>query len=243
MLEPSSDKDKLQNLLAKIGETFTVHFEPLDVDGQPLEALCIDDMPGYIERLIQGGAIHDPLKDLPLWAKIWPASFVLGRLLRKFEPAGKTMLELGAGMGICSMIAARYGFARITLTDLESDALDFARANILRNGLENVLEARQLDIRSPGPDPRFAAGVDFIVASEILYLDDLHRPLLKFVGRHLANNGRAFFCTDRARAKPAFKKLAAAHFQTREGAIGVKSRDEDGKEQRRVFDILILEKK
>ena len=81
-----------------------------------------------------------------------------------------------------------------------------------------------------------------MAASEILYLDDLHRPLLKFVDRHLAPGGKALFCTDLARAKPHFTKLAAKSFKLTEGRIGVKSRDEDGEEQRRIYSILILER-
>ena len=54
---------------------------------------------------------------------------------------------------------------------------------------------------TPGRDPRFAGGFDLMAASEILYLDALHRPLVKFVDRHLAPGGKALFCTDMARAK------------------------------------------
>ena len=36
----------------------------------------------YLDGMLARKAIRDPLKDLPLWAKVWPASFVLGRYLR-----------------------------------------------------------------------------------------------------------------------------------------------------------------
>ena len=51
------------------------------------------------------------------------------------------------------------------------------------------------------------------------------------------------FCTDMARAKPHFAKLAAKTFQVQEGHIGVKSQDADGKEQRRIYVLHILERK
>lgn len=237
---PSPRLDNLENILEEIEKTFTVEFEPLDVDGQILEMLTIANMPGHLDSLLAKKAIREPLRDLPLWAKIWPASLVLGRFLRKFEPQGKTMLEIGAGMGACGLIAARHGFKSIICADNNRDALNFAAANILRNSLENIVSTRYLDLENPRPgdDCRF----DVIAASEMLYLDDLHRPLIKFVERRLAAGGRAFFCSDLARARSRFKKMAAARFKITDGNIGVKSRDEEGQEQRRVYNILILER-
>lgn len=241
-MDNEQTQEGLEALLARIGKTFSTRFEPLNVDDQPLEVLAIDNMPEHLDGLLRKRAIHDPLRDLPLWAKIWPASFVLGRFLRKFEPEGKTLLELGAGMGICGMIASRYGFSKVVCTDLAGDAMDFARANVLRNNLGHVMETRQLDITRPGRDPRFPEGFDIIAASELLYLDDLHRPLLKFIDRHLARNGKAFFCSDLSRAKPRFQKIAAQTFHATEGKVGVKSVGEEG-EERRIYSILILERK
>ncbi len=234
--------DDLDSLLAAIRTTFDVDFEPLQVDDGALEVLTIRNMQAHLDGLLQRKAIHNPLKDLPLWAKVWPGSFVLGRLLRKYEPEGKNLLELGAGCGILSMVAARYGFKRIVLSDIVEDALCFAKANVLRNNLQDQVEVRFVDVTTPGRDPRFSEGFDLIAASELLYLDELHRPLLKFVDRHLAPGGKALFCTDLARAKPHFAKLAAKSFKLMEGRIGVKSRDEDGEEQRRIYSILILER-
>ena len=81
-----------------------------------------------------------------------------------------------------------------------------------------------------------------IAASEILYLDELHRPLLKFIERHLAPGGKAVFATDLARAKPHFGKLAAKTFHVDERRIGLTSRDQEGKEQRRAYSILVVER-
>lgn len=235
------NSEQLDALLTEIRTKYEADFEPLQVDDAELQVLTIRNMQTHLDHLLQRRALRDPLKDLPLWAKVWPGSFVLGRFLRKYAPEGKSLLELGAGCGILSMIAARYPFVRIVLSDIVPDALRFARANVLRNGLENRVETAHLDVTAPGRDTRFAEGFDCIAASELLYLDDLHRPLLNFVERHLTPNGKAFFCTDAARAKPHFTKAAAKIFKTQEGRLGVTSRDEDGTEQRRLYNILILE--
>ncbi len=74
--------EDIDSLLAAICATFEVEFEPLQVDESALEVLTIRNMQSHLDGLLQRRAIRDPLKDLPLWAKIWPGSFVLGRLLR-----------------------------------------------------------------------------------------------------------------------------------------------------------------
>lgn len=225
--------DNQDALLARIRQTFEISFEPLLVDDKELQVLNIENMQAHLNRLIHSGAIDHPLRDLPLWAKVWPGSIILGRFLRKFDLTGKNMLELGCGMGILSLLAAQYGPARVLATDLEPLALDFTRANILANNLEKTVSARHLNILKPDlePESRF----DFIAASELLYLDELHRPLVKFLKKHLAPGGKAFFCTDLARLKPRFQKLAARDFQLQEGKIGLKSADGE----RHVYSILI----
>ena len=100
--------EELDNILAVIRADFDVDFEPLQVDENPLHILSINNMQSHLDRLLQKRAIRDPLKDLPLWAKVWPGSFVLGRLLRKYEPQGKSLLELGAGCGVLSLVAATW---------------------------------------------------------------------------------------------------------------------------------------
>ena len=210
----------LDQILADIRKTFDVDFVPLQLDDGQLEVLNINNMQSHLDGLLARHAIHD-----------------------KLEPEGKTMLELGGGCGVLSLVASRYGFRHIVTSDIVNDALQFARANVLRNKLQDLIDVCYLDVSRPGKDERFPEGFDRIVASELLYLDDLHRPLLKFVDRHLAPGGKAVFCTDMARAKPHFAKLAAKTFQVQEGHIGVKSQDADGKEQRRIYVLHILERK
>ncbi len=238
----NKSENALDEILARINQTFRTEFEPLEVDGRVLEVLEIRDMPRHLDKLLSNGSIKEPLRDLPLWSKIWPASFVLGGLLRKFDPVGKNLLELGCGTAVCSLIAAQHGFSSILATDMQNDALDFARANVLKNGLEDKIAVRWLDIRAPGKAKLQEGGFDLIAASEILYLEDLFRPLLKFLDRQLKAQGKALFCTDLGRVKPRFAKLAAKDFRIQEGKIAVKSLDEEGNSQGRIYSVLILEK-
>ena len=232
--------ETLDTILATIGQKYAVQFDPLQVDDQTLEVLTITNMTEHIDDLLRFNRIKNPLKDLPLWAKVWPSSIILGRLLRKYDLNGKHLLELGAGLGIVSLVAANYGLEQITTTDIQPDALLMAKANVLKNNLDNKIQVKSLDVSAPSDINASWPSYDFIVASELLYLEELHRPLVKFLERHLKPAGLGLFCTDHARQKPHFAKLAKKSFELQEGHIGVKTTGDDGQIERRIYDILII---
>ena len=235
--------NELPKLLEEIGKSFTVAFEPLDIEDTHFEILAIQNMREHLDSMLARKAIKNPLHDLPLWAKVWSGSFVLGRLLRKYQPEGRTLLELGGGCGILSLVASRYGFASIVTSDINEGALRFARANVLHNHLEELIRVVRLDVSLPVNEHDSFPSFDLIAASELLYLEELHRPLLKFLGRHLKAGGTALFCTDYARRQPHFAKLAAKYFQCQDGHIGVRAKNVEGEEERRLYTITILQHK
>ncbi len=235
--------ESLEALLARIGERFEVSFKPLTAGERCLQILDVSDMTRYLDRLLASGKIRDPLRELPVWAKVWPGSFILETWFRKkADTEGKTLLELGCGCAVFSLLAAGLGFASITAGDIAEDALLFAKANVLRNGLEDRVRVVRLDVSKPGADPRFPEGFDFIAASEILYLDELHTPLLNFLKRHLAPGGKAVFCTDTARRKTRFARKAARDFKVQELFLPASFTDAEGERHSRLFSLLNLER-
>lgn len=212
-----NEENQLQEILKRL--RFQVEFEPLAVAGASLEVLNILNMPEHLDGLVRTHAIQEPIRDLPLWAKVWPSSLVLGHFLRNFNTTDKTMLEIGGGMGVCSLIAARHGFKHIVTTDVNADALDFARANVFRNRLESIVSVVRLDIANAVNAGHLASTFDFICASELLYLEDLHRPILKFIRARLAPSGHALFCMDAARYKKHFIKRAGKYFHVAQHGI------------------------
>ena len=229
------DNEKLDAILNRIKSTFDVNFEIMEVDNQKLELLQIANMKKYLDNLLLTKKIRNPLKDLPLWAKIWPGSLVLGRFLRRFQKEDQSLLEIGAGMGATSLIASSLGFKNILATDANDQAIDFIEANILKNNLSASMRVQKLDISNDETGEKF----DLIAASELLYLDNLHRPLIKFIDRRLAPGGKAVFCTDIARLKPRFAKLARQKFDVEEGHVGLKASDGE----RHIYNMLIVGKK
>ncbi len=234
----------LESLLARIRQKYAVDFETLQEDeNDRLEVLSVTNMQQHIDGLVARKAIDNPLKDLPLWAKVWPASFVLARYLRTCAPDGKSLLELGAGCGITACLVARSGFASICTSDIVDDALLFDKENILHNNLKFTVNARYVEIKTRR-DSLKDAKFDIIAASEILYLEELHRPLLKCIQRHLAPGGKAVLCTDAMRFRPQFFKQASKAFTVSGHKVDVRSTEQaDGNEQeKRTYILCILER-
>jgi 2-polyprenyl-3-methyl-5-hydroxy-6-metoxy-1,4-benzoquinol methylase len=95
-------------------------------------------------------------------------------------------LELGCGLGLPSLVAARAGFA-VTATDYEEPALEGVRYNAAQNGISTI-ETRVLDWRNiPADLGRF----DRVVAADVLYESHHAAALAGVIARTLAPGGQA----------------------------------------------------
>ncbi|NDY57577.1 methyltransferase [Desulfovibrio sulfodismutans] len=217
-----SDDASLDDLLALAGARYHVRFEPVTVGDTTLELLQIADMEALIDRLTRESG-DGPL-ELPFWAKIWPTSILLSHFLGRLEPETasgqqKTMLEIGAGVGICGLFAAARG-VDVTITDIHPDALLFCRINVLKNGLSANARVCRADFSADRLGRRF----DYIIGSEVLYLEDLHRPLVKFLSAHLSLDPEAeiLLARDYHRKAPTFFRRAAPDYDIAERTLGYK---------------------
>lgn len=213
----------LEELLALAGQKYELAFETVSAGGVSLEILQIANMRDILDKALAGRALDDVVHSLPLWAKIWPASVILGHLVRHMPPAGRSVLEIGAGCGLAGLVAAALGFERVLITDINTDALLFARINILKNNLGHRAEARYCDIREDTLEERFS----LILGSEILYLDYLYRPLVKFLKRRLLPEGSApepevLLAGDQRRGARPFFKRAEKEFHISHKQIGAR---------------------
>ena len=104
---------------------------------------------------------------LPYWADIWPSSRALAGVLRGVPGEGRTLLELGCGVGLVSVTALRAGF-HVTATDYYRDALGVTQLNALRlvGDGDARLVTRAVDWRELPPD---LGPFDVVVAADVLY--------------------------------------------------------------------------
>lgn len=227
----------LDELLDLARSRYNVRFEPVSIAGETLEILQIADLEAVIDRLVQTAG-QGPVA-LPYWAKIWPASMLLGHFLAHLGPGdGRTLLEIGAGVGICGLFAAKKGFTAV-LTDIHPDALLFSRINILQNGLADRASVAKADFAADRLGRRF----DVVLGAEVLYMEDLYRGLLKFLLAHvaLAPDAEAVLAKDYTRKATRFLGLAEKEFHIAERVVGYKETNpESGEPERKLCQIYRL---
>jgi len=160
--------------------------------------------PPDLESLIDLEAFADDER-IPYWADVWESAIVLAEDLALLDGAGRRLVELGCGLGLPALVAARRGFT-VTATDYEEPALEGVRYNAARNGVCG-LQTRVVDWRSPPAD---LPPQDLVVAADVLY--EKHHPaaLAGVIAALLAADGVGLVADPgRARAEE-FPAAAAA---------------------------------
>ena len=129
-------------------------------------------LPGGELRLLQpadGAEIPDdrPIEWAPIapyWSVLWRSGQALAGELPT-ELTGKRVVELGCGLALPSLAAARAG-AEVLATDLHAEALELAERNAEENGVK--IETERVEWRDPqglverGP-------FDLVLAGDVLY--------------------------------------------------------------------------
>ena len=133
---------------------------------------------------------------IPYWANVWESALVLAEEIAGMEPAGRRLLELGSGLGLPAIVAARCGF-RATATDYEEAALEGVRYNADRNAASD-LAVSLLDWRRL---PDELGQFDLVVAADVLYEKHHAMALAAVIARTLVSGGIALVADPgRARA-------------------------------------------
>jgi predicted nicotinamide N-methyase len=143
-------------------------------------------------------------ESIPYWAEVWPAAVALGRHLVGLDLAGRRAIELGAGVGLAGLAAARAG-ASVLLTDVSDEALGFARRNAELNGL--AVDCARLDWFDHGGADLLAGAFDLVLAADVLYERRLVEPLARLVPHLLAPGGTALLTDPR---RPYAREFTAA---------------------------------
>ena len=102
---------------------------------------------------------------LPYWAELWTSAVALAHDVSLRSLRGKRTLELGCGLGLPSVAAARAG-GRVLATDWSPDAVAATAANAERNGVE----VETLECSWAEPAPIVERGPwQLVLASDVLY--------------------------------------------------------------------------
>jgi predicted nicotinamide N-methyase len=122
---------------------------------------------------------------IPYWAECWPSARVLAEHIVRTAGQGRTLLELGCGIGLVSLAAARVGYD-VLATDYYADALEFTAANAQLHQL--AVDTRLVDWRKL---PLDLGRHDVVVASDVLYEAPLAALVAATLARTLEHDGLA----------------------------------------------------
>ncbi len=147
--------------------------EIVEIDG---DALCLLRPADPAALLDEEAFAEDEF--LPYWAELWPSARRLVQAL-PFNLAGRQILELGCGLGLPSLVAARRG-ATVLATDWAADALALLGRNASRLGV--ALERAHLDWTRPG-DPMVGHRFDLVLAADVAYEQRNVEPLASLLER------------------------------------------------------------
>jgi predicted nicotinamide N-methyase len=102
---------------------------------------------------------------VPYWSVLWRSGVALARELDRGALRGLRVVELGCGLAVPSIAAARAG-AVVLATDACADALELLARNAEANGVE--LETARVDWTEPG-ELLERAPFDLVLAADVLY--------------------------------------------------------------------------
>ena len=150
----------------------------------------------------------------PYWAVLWRSGVELARELDREPLHGLSVVELGCGLGVPSLAAARGG-ASVLATDSAPEALELvtrsARANALR------VDTALVDWAAPGELVR-RSPFDLVLAADVLY----ERPSVAQLLSLLAQLAPVAWLADPGRpAGEAFLEQASRRWQVETRTRGV----------------------
>ncbi len=193
---PEQEREIYNRIRAK----YKLTFDKLKVQDKTIRLLKVAD----IEEFLDGKDPFANVMEFPFWVKLWEAAMILSYVLASLpEPKGKTLLEIGAGLGAPGITAAACGFD-VTLSDYEDIIMDFQKVSVAASGLRNVHCAHLDWLNPPEMEP-----FDILAAAEVLFREEFFDPLLDVFRKYLKPGGSIFLAHDaRRKCLPLFMERA-----------------------------------
>lgn len=142
------------------------------------DATHLLDQPDFAQRFLAADMA-------PYGVELWPAATMLAEHIARMNPPPRRTFEIGCGLGLVSIVAARLGWD-IAAGDHEPSSLLFARENARLNDVSgDVFQLFDWN------DSFLAGNFDCILGADILYQLNNHTPILQCLDRLLAASGQA----------------------------------------------------
>jgi|SRR5580765_139499 len=161
----------------------------------------------------------------PYWTALWPAARMLAQasIDETWTPETEA-LEIGCGLGLPGIVALSAGI-RVTFSDLDPVALQFAAHNARLNGYSHF-QTLKLDWRFPPPDLKTTV----LLASDLVYELQSVEPVVQCIKTLLAPGGLCLLTQMERLPSPALRRALEASGL----AVEARTKREIGPEGKRV---------
>lgn len=119
------------------------YFHPIAID----ETLSIvPSWEDYEKRDEESVIILDP--GMAFGSGNHPTSYLCSRYLRRYLRGGETVIDIGCGSGILSLVAAVSGADPVIAVDMDPQSVEATKANAEKNGMDGAIDTRLGDLFS-----------------------------------------------------------------------------------------------
>ena len=162
----------------------------IDFSFSPELSLTIPD-PDKLKATYETLLLSNTETEFPFWAKCWPSSLAMLTFLKNNDQfiANKTVLELGAGIGLPSFFAAKMA-ASVVITDYAAEAVELMQFNIEKLQISN---AKALKLNWNDFAGEIAA--DIILLSDINYDEKDFESLKSVLNTYLKRGATILLAT------------------------------------------------
>ena len=180
------------------------------VIGQQRVALFVPDA-AAVKNAYEKGFVS-----FPYWSKVWPAAIALSEFIEEHSHymQNKTVMELGAGLGLPSLLAARYAH-HVVCTDHSEEAVKTLAKSAAHLNLRNF-ESAVVDWQRLPANLR----TDVLLLSDINYEPESFATLKNIVNAFLDQDSVVLLSTpQRLMAKAFVAPFSGAIVQSKEYAV------------------------
>jgi ETFB lysine methyltransferase len=172
-----------------------VRYHTLEVGEHDIHLRTLRDRQQYYDHNDEAEKLGISAASWPLFGVVWDSSIVLAQYLLTLDIANKRILEVGCGIGLCSLLLNKR-HADITATDQHPEAAAFLAENVKLNHDQPIPF-----VRTDWAEQSAELGMfDLIVGSDLLYEPDHVALLADFIEQHakptcliiLVDPGRGF---------------------------------------------------
>jgi len=133
--------------------------------------------------------------------QVFPSSIFLAQFLSQCPSfvKDKVVVEVGCGMGVAGIAAAKAGAKEVLMLDKDPTVLGLAARNAVDNGVADRVKVSEVDWTDRATWPKSLKMCDIIIGGDVLYNEAVIRGLVDFFDEVLTDQGRAIVVDPRER--------------------------------------------